>query len=321
MKPKIILTHKYLDEAIAILADRFNLVQLGNEPIDVAAALTAHPDCRALISFLSDPVSEAAMAAAPGLTIIANYAVGYNNIDVAAARRRRIWVTHTPDVLTDASADLTMALILAVARRLVEADAFTRLGHFSGWGAELFLGKELNGAVLGIVGLGRIGKAVARRARAFGMEVIHCSRHRHAGEEKELGVRSVPFLELVRRSDVISLHVPFSPDLHHLFNRDTFALMKRDAIFVNAARGPLMDEAALAEKLERNELFGAGLDVYELEPVICERLKRLPRVVLLPHIASATRHTRLAMAMMTVEAVTRALAGEKPPHLVPEYNA
>lgn len=321
MKPRVILTHEFLADAMARLRERFDLLVLPAGEADPGRALAAHPDCRALISFLSDPVPEAALAAAPRLRIVANYAVGYNNIDVAAARRRGIWVTHTPDVLTEASADLAMGLILAVARRLVEADAFTRSGRFTGWGAELFLGKELSGSVLGIVGLGRIGRAVARRARGFGMDVVYCSRHPlPPAAEKELGVRAAPFLELLGRADVISLHLPYGPDVHHLFDGDAFALMKPDALFINTARGPLVDEETLAAALERGELAGAGLDVYEFEPAVSERLKALPNVVLLPHIGSATRQARLAMAMMTVDSVTKALAGETPPHLVPEWR-
>ena len=256
----------------------------------------------------------------PKLKIIANYAVGYNNIDVGCALEKNVLVTHTPDVLTRATADLTLALILAVSRRLVEGDTLVRAGRFSGWDANLLLGKELDGALLGIVGMGRIGLATALRARAFGMKVIYYSRSAKPALEKKYGFARVTFLELIRSADVVSLHLPYSSGVRHLFNRDAFALMKKDAIFINAARGPLMDEDALAEQLEKNERFGAGLDVYENEPAVNQRLLGLKNAVLLPHLGSATGRTRRAMAMMTVQAVRQALSGKKPQHLIPEWK-
>ena len=317
---KVILSQRYLEEAINQLRQRFQLVIAMDEGRPLAKVLAENPDCRGLITFLSDRIDAALIAAGPNLRIIANYAAGTNNIDIPAARERGIFVTHTPDILTDATADLTMALILAVARRLVPADRFTRQGRFAGWGAMLFLGRELKNARLGIIGLGRIGQAVARRALGFGLRVSYYSHTRKPVLEKELGLDYAPFLELVGSSDIVSLHLPYSPGVHHLFNRDAFTLMKKEAIFINVARGPLMDENALAEKLEQGELFGAGLDVYEFEPTVNEKLKNLDNVVLAPHIGSATRQTRLGMANMTVTSVSEALAGREPPHLVPEWH-
>lgn len=317
---KVILTHRYHEEAVAALNREFNLVVADEEKGGLSACLRRHSDAEALISFLSDPVDRAMVNGMKKLRVIANYAVGYNNIDVAAAMERNILVSHTPDVLTGATADLAMALILAASRRLVEGDALVRAGKFRGWQAGLLLGKELNGAILGIVGMGRIGLAVALRARAFGMRVIYYSRSAKPRIEKKYGFARVTFLELIRSAAVVSLHLPYSPGVRHLFNRDVFALMKRDAVFINTARGPLMDEAALATALERNELFAAGLDVYENEPRVNARLKRLPNVVLLPHLGSATEATRRQMAMMTVQAVRRALGGHKPRHLIPEWK-
>jgi len=279
-----------------------------------------HADAEGLISFLSDPIDRAAISGMDKLKVIANYAVGYNNIDVGCALEKSILVTHTPDVLTQATADLAMALILAVSRRLVEGDALVRSGRFAGWEAGLLLGKELNGAILGIVGMGRIGLATALRARACGMKVLFYSRSAKPALERKYGFARVTFLELLRSADVVSLHLPYSPGVHHLFNRDAFALMKKDAIFINTARGPLMDEEALAAALEKNELFGAGLDVYEDEPAVNEKLKGLKNAVLLPHLGSATGKTRRAMAMMTVLSVRQALAGKKPQHLIPEWR-
>jgi glyoxylate reductase len=317
---KIILTRKYSDEAVERLRREFQLVIAADEGSDLPGALRRHADAQGLISFLSDPVDRAAISVMKELKIIANYAAGYNNIDVGCALEKNILVTHTPDVLTNATADLAMALILAVARRLGEGDALVRGGGFTGWEAGLLLGRELNGSILGVVGMGRIGLATALRARAFGMKVVFYSRSPKPQIERKYGFARVTFLELIRNADVVSLHLPYAPGLRHLFNRDTFALMKRDAVFINTARGPLVDEQALAGALERGEIFAAGLDVYEEEPAVNERLKGLKNAVLLPHLGSATAKTRRAMAMMTVQAVRQALAGKKPQHLIPEWK-
>ena len=317
---KIILTHRYHEEAVERLRRDYLLVIADEEQGGLAAALRRHADAEALIAFLSDPIDRAAINGLKKLKVIASFAAGYNNIDVECAMENGVWVTHTPDVLTQATADLALALILAASRRLVEGDALVRAGGFRGWQAGLLLGKELNGAILGVVGMGRIGLATALRARACGMKVVFYSRAPKPQLEKKHGFARVTFLELVRSADVISLHLPYAPGLRHLFNRDTFALMKRDAVFINTARGPLVDEQALAGALERGEIFAAGLDVYEDEPAVNEKLKGLKNAVLLPHLGSATARTRRAMAMMTVQAVRQALAGKKPRHLIPEWK-
>ena len=320
MKKKVILTQIYQDEAIEKLKENYRLIIAEQDSRNLLEILKANPDTQALISFLSDDINGKIIAGGPNLKIIANYAVGYNNIDFQYAMGQGIYVTHTPDILTNATADLTMALILAVSRRIVEADAFLRKGEFSGWGANLMLGKELNGAILGIVGLGRIGLATAIRAKSFGMKVVYYDRNQKKELESRHGFEYRRFVDLIKISDVVSLHIPYSPDMHHLFNRDVFDLMKRDAIFINASRGPLMDERYLAEKLENQTLLGAGLDVYEHEPRITEKLKKLNNAVLVPHIGSATTKARLEMAMMTVRSVTRALSGQVPDHLIPEWK-
>ena len=320
MKKKVILTQIYQDEAIEKLKENYQLIIAEQDSRNLLEILKANPDTQALISFLSDDINGKIIAGGPNLKIIANYAVGYNNIDFQYAMGQGIYVTHTPDILTNATADLTMALILAVSRRIVEADAFLRKGEFSGWGANLMLGKELNGAILGIVGLGRIGLATAIRAKSFGMKVVYYDRNQKKELESRHGFEYRRFVDLIKISDVVSLHIPYSPDMHHLFNRDVFDLMKRDAIFINASRGPLMDERYLAEKLENQTLLGAGLDVYEHEPRVTEKLKKLNNAVLVPHIGSATTKARLEMAMMTVRSVTRALSGQVPDHLIPEWK-
>ncbi len=318
MKQKVILTHKYRDEGIEELKENFNLIIVEGSGRSLMETLKEHSDAVALISFLSDPIKKEHMDALPNLKIIANYAVGYNNIDVAYAKSKNILVTNTPDILTDASADLTFTLILAACRRIVEADAYVRAGKFTGWGANLLLGKELRGATLGIIGMGRIGTAVAIRALGFGMNVIYYNRSRKEHLEKQYGFKYVTFDQLVREADVVSPHIPGSPEVHHLFNKETFDKMKPDAVFINLARGGIMDEAALADKLEKKELFAAGLDVYELEPKVHEKLMKLDNVVMAPHIGSATFTARLGMAKMTIANIKQTLAGQTPQNLVPE---
>jgi glyoxylate reductase len=318
MKQTVILTQKYQAKAIEQLQEAFDLIIVQGSGKSLKETLKENPDTEALISFLSDPIGQEIIDLAPKLKIIANYAVGYNNIDVPHAIKRGILVTNTPDVLTQATADLTMALILAVSRRIVEGDHFVRQGEFTGWGANLMLGKELNGSTIGIIGMGRIGQAVALRARGFGMKIIYYDTSRKPELEKKHGYLYMPFLDLVKEADIVSLHIPSYPEVHHLFNKEVFDLMKRDAVFINAARGDLVDEAYLAEKLGKNELFGAGLDVYEDEPKVNERLLKLKNVVLMPHIGSATYTARMGMAQITIDNVKQALAGQKPQHLVPE---
>jgi glyoxylate reductase len=319
MHEKVILTKKYIKEAVDQLKRQFNLVMVEDSGKSLSEILTEHKDTEALISFLSDTIDRDIIDRGENLKIIANYAVGYNNIAIDYAIKKGLYVTHTPDVLTNATADLTMALILAVSRRIVESDSFLRRGEFKGWDANLLLGKELNGSVLGILGMGRIGQAAARRAVGFGLKVIYYSEPRAPEIEREYGYEFVSFAELVGKADIVSVHIPYTPAVHHLFNKDVFDRMKPDAIFINTARGPLMNEAHLTEKLEQNESFGAGLDVYEFEPQVNERLTKRKNAVLVPHIGSATYKARLGMALMTVNSVRQALSGRIPDNLIPEW--
>jgi glyoxylate reductase len=318
MKRKVVLTQKYQEEAIQQLNREFNLIFVEDSDKSLAEVLKENPDTEALISFLSDKIDKEIIDLGKNLRIIANYAVGYNNIDVGYAVQKGIAVTNTPDVLTNATADFTMALILAVARRVVEGDDFVRKGKFNGWGANLMLGKELNNCILGIVGLGRIGLATAQRAMGFGMTVFYYDTTRKKPLEKKYGFRYMLFPDLVSQADIISLHIPSSPGTHHLFDKEVFDLMKKDAIFINASRGDLLDEAYLAEKLEKHELFGAGLDVYEYEPGVTGKLKKLKNVVLAPHLGSATYKARMGMAQMTIDNVKQVFAGMTPQNLVEE---
>ncbi len=265
----------------------------------------------AAITLLADPVTEAVFAACPELRIVANYAVGYNNIDLEAARARGIWITNTPDVLTEATADLTWALILAVTRRLVEADAFLRAGSFIGWHPQLLLGAGLRGKNLGLIGYGRIGRAVARRGRVFGLNVRYTDPIGEV-EDRLQTARHIPLDELLASSHILSLHCPLAPDTHHLLDRQRLSQLRPGAFLINTARGPLVDEQALAELLIAGHLAGAGLDVYENEPKPEPALLELPNVVLLPHVGSATSEARIAMADLAVANVRAVLAGNEP---------
>jgi glyoxylate reductase len=259
-------------------------------------------DVDAIVSLLTDRIDEKIFAAAPRLKIVANVAVGVDNIDLCAARARKIHVTNTPDVLTDSTADLTWALILGVARRVVEADAFLRVGRYKKFDFDLLRGMELSGKTLGIIGPGRIGKAVAKRARGFGMKVLFAKRDR---KERD---------RLLKESDIVSLHCPLSSETHHLIGVGELKRMKRSAILINTTRGPVVDEGALAKALRAGEIAGAGLDVFEKEPFVHRGLLGRKDVVLLPHIGSATHEARGKMVEIAFRNVREALAGRVPPN-------
>jgi glyoxylate reductase len=267
---------------------------------------------QALICQIVDSVDEEVLSS-PGLRIVANIAVGYNNIDVAAAGRRGIVVTNTPDVLTETTADFAWALLMAVARRVVEADTFVRSGHWHSWDYNLLLGSDVHGKTLGVVGFGRIGRAVSRRARGFDMRVLYSDAVRaDARLEAELGAVFTPLPELLEASDFISLHAPLLPETRHLIDGARLRAMKRSAILINAARGPIVDEAALARALADGWIAGAGLGVFEREPEIHPALRTLSNVVLAPHIASGSAETRAAMAALAVRNGPAVLDGEPP---------
>jgi glyoxylate reductase len=252
-----------------------------------------------LLTLLTDRVDAALLDAAPGVRAIANYAVGTDNIDLEAATARGIPVGNTPDVLTETTAELAFALMLAVARRIVEADAAVRAGDWPEWRPDAFLGRDLHGATLGVVGFGRIGQAVARRAEGFGMTVVH----------------GIPLHELLERSDFVSLHAPLTPDTRGMIGADQLAAMKPTAVLVNTARGPLVDTAALERALRDGQIAGAGLDVTDPEPLpAAHSLLTAPNLVVVPHIGSATHRTRESMADMAVDNLLAALAGRRMPH-------
>ncbi len=270
-------------------------------------------DADAVIPLLSMKFDREVVEAAKQLKIIANYAVGYDNIDLEAAREKGIVVTNTPEVLTDATADLTWALLLSVARHVVEADKFVRDGKFRGWSPFLFLGQDFVHRTLGVIGFGRIGQAVARRALGFNMNILYYSRSRKIDAEEKLGAKYVELRELLRESDFVTLHTPLTEETYHLIGEEELKMMKSNAIIVNMARGPVIDEKALIKALQEKWIYGAGLDVYENEPNVPKELIKLDNVILLPHLGSATYWTRNTMSRIAAEAIIKYLKyGEKP---------
>ncbi len=287
-----------------------------DRPLSREELLTGVREADALICMLSDRIDVELLDSAPALKVIANYAVGYDNIDVGAARERDIEVTNTPGVLTEATADLAWALLLAAARNVGAGERMVRAGEWTGWGPMQLLGEPFQGRTLGIVGMGAIGQAVARRGKGFGMEIVYFNRNRVSPEiESSLGAESVSFEELLRRSDFLSLHAPLNEQSRHLFNQQTFQLMKSTAVLVNTARGALIDEVELVAALRNGRLAAAGLDVYEFEPKITEGLLGLDNVVLAPHLGSASTLARGDMVRLCCENVSAVLAGK--PALTP----
>jgi glyoxylate reductase len=308
MKPPVLITRKLPSSVIARLEASCYVERFegdGNMPHETLLARIAGK--QGLISLITDSVDAATLAAGTNLRVVANVGVGYNNIDVAAARQRGIVVTNTPDILTDATADFTMALILAVTRRLGEGERLIRRREWSGWALDQLLGMQLGGKQLGIIGFGRIGRAVAARAAAFGMTIAHTSR---TGD-------GMPLDRLLATSDVVSLHVPLTADTRHLIGQPELARMKRTAYLVNTTRGPVVDETALVWALKNRLIAGAALDVYEREPEVHSELPTLENVVLAPHLGSATTETRTAMADLAARNVIAVLSGEPPLTPVP----
>jgi glyoxylate reductase len=304
MRYTVVLTASFPRIARDLLAPHFDVIEHptehGRSEEDVITILA---DADAAITLLQDPITRRVLESNPNLRIVSNLAVGYNNIDVDAARELGVTVTNTPGVLTEATADLTMALILAVMRRILEGDEEIRTTGRCEWEPLKLLGSSMQGKTLGILGMGRIGTAVATRARAFGMEIVGV----HRGDSLD---------ELLSASDVVSLHVPLSRETHHLIDAAALAKMKRGAYLINTSRGALVDEHALCDALDSGHLRGAGLDVYEFEPEVNPRLLSMKNVVLLPHIGSATEEARTAMARIAATNVLRFLGGQEPLHRV-----
>jgi len=270
----------------------------------------------AVLCLLTDNINAEVLDAAQGAKIFANYAVGYNNIDVAAAKVRGIMISNTPGVLTETTADLAWALLFATARRIVSADQYTRAGKFQGWSPMLFLGQDITGKTLGIYGGGRIGAAFGKKAKGFEMKIIYHDLVRNAQFEQETGATYVDRETILKESDFLSLHVPLLAETKHLISEAEFKMMKPTSILINTSRGPVIDEIALVKALREKEIWGAGLDVFEWEPELAPGLVELENVVIVPHIASASIETRTKMGVMAVENILAVMRGETPPNLV-----
>ena len=316
-RARVLLMHPILDPGPAILAEAAEVLAYpANRPLDEANIRQAAEGCVGIVSQLMDPIRETVLST-PGLKCVSNVAVGFDNIDVPTATAHKVMVTNTPGVLDDATSDFAFTLLMAVARRIVEADNFTRSGRFRGWAIDMMLGADVYGATLGIVGIGRIGRGVAHRAKGFNMRVIYYDPQPLPREaEEQLGATRVDLQRLIAESDFISIHVPLTQETHHLFSTQQFNAMKRSAILINTSRGPVIDEAALVEALNAKQLAGVGMDVYEREPAVHPGLIPLPNVVLAPHIASATVRTRSEMSAMAARNMATAVRGGRPPNLV-----
>jgi glyoxylate reductase len=311
---KVLVTRRIPDEGLELLAPHCALeLNPHDRPMSRAELLSAVADKDGVLCLLTDKIDAELFDAAPKARGFANYAVGFDNMDVLEASRRKIPLSNTPDVLTDATADMAWALLFAVARRVVESDAVMRSGAWPGWGPLQFIGGDISGATLGIVGAGRIGAAMAAKSKGFGMRVLYTDARRNEALERDCGARFVDLDELLRLSDYVSVHVPLLPETRHLFSYDTFAKMKKTAYLINTARGPVLDEAALVRALNDGLIAGAGLDVYEREPAMAEGLAALPNVVLTPHTASATFASRRGMALKAATNLLAMLRGEKAP--------
>jgi glyoxylate reductase len=318
MKPKVFVTRKISQPGLDILEKRCEVkVNPYDRALTKKELMEGVKGIDGLLCLLTDTIDKEVMDINPNLRVISNYAVGYNNIDVEEATRRKIMVTNTPGVLTDTTADLTWALLMSIARRIVEADRFTREERFKGWAPMLFLGSDIHHATLGIIGLGRIGKAVAKRAKGFEMRILYTDAKRASRKvEDELGAEFVSLEELLSASDFVTIHCPFVPETYHLIGGKQLKMMKKTAYLINVARGPIVDEKALVKALQNKWIAGAALDVYENEPDLTPGLTELNNVVIVPHIGSASIATRTKMATMAATNLVAGLNGKVPPNLV-----
>ncbi len=320
---KVFVTRQIPEPGLALLRKEFEVeVHPHDRVITKQELMKAVRGKDGLLCLLTDPVDRDVIDVEPKLRMIASYAVGYDNIDVKAATERGIPVSNTPGVLTDTTAELAWALVFAVARRIVEGDRFTREGKFTGWAPMLMLGQDLSEKTLGIIGAGRIGTAVALKSKGFTMKILYTDEQRSQLLEKELHAKKVSLQDLLRHADVVSVHAPLTAQTHHLIGERELRMMKPTAILINTARGPIVDEQALVKALKEHWIFGAGLDVYEQEPLISKELLALKNVVLQPHTGSGTIETRTKMAIMAAENLIMGLQGKVPPNCVnPEVFA
>jgi len=318
MKPPIVVARAIFPEHLSLLRERFDV--LDNQDDTVFDVPSQHARMAGKVGVLvtgTEAIDEAALAAAPSLRVVSTITVGYNHIDVAACTRRGVMVTNTPDVLTETTADMGWALMMAAARRIPESEKWMRAGHWQRWALDQFLGSDLHHSTLGILGMGRIGQAIARRAAGFAMRVVYHNRSRlDAAIEAECKATWVDFDALLAQSDHLMVVVPYSSANHHMIGAQQLARMKRGATLTNIARGGLIDEDALVDALQSGHLFAAGLDVFEGEPRVNPRLLDVPNVALAPHLGSASWGTRDAMARLAIQNLTAALDGQRPPSLL-----
>lgn len=314
----IFITGRIPEIAFTKLSERYNVTMNNTDrPLSKAQIIEGIKDKDGVLCILSDKIDRDIIESNPSLKIIANYGAGFDNIDLAAAKEKNIMVSNTPLVSTISTAELTFALMLGIARRISEGDKLMRSGNFSGWSPMFHLGVELKGKKLGIMGMGNIGKQVARIAMGFQMEVIYHNRTRLSEfEERELSVKYRSPDELLKESDIVTLHLSYNNSLRHYIGKEQLSMMKKSAYLINAARGPLVDESALLEVLRDNKIAGAALDVFEFEPKITEGLETLDNVLITPHIGNATIEARTAMAEVAAENIIDALEGNVPQNLV-----
>lgn len=324
MKPKVYVSRLIPQEGLDIVLSACDAeVNADDTPLSHDELIAKVRDKDGLLCLLTDEIDDAVLGASSQLKIVANVAVGFNNIDVPAATRRKVLITNTPGVLDHTTADFTWCLLLASARRLAEAERYTRAGKYTGWGIMLLCGEDIFGRTLGVCGLGRIGRGVAKRAQGFEMRILYTDAMRAPVDvERELGAQFVEKETLFRESDFVTLHVPLLPETHHYVSINELKLMKRSAHLINASRGPVLDEVALVQALREHWIAGAGIDVFEHEPQITAGLTELDNVTLAPHIASASVETRTKMAVMAATSLVEALQGRRPANLVnPEVLA
>lgn len=314
MKKRIFISGKIPQLAYDLLSKNFDVTMHNDLRLLTKQEIIAGvKDKDALLSLLSDPIDADIINAAPNLKIIANYGAGFNNIDISAASARKIPVTNTPAVSTNATADLAWTLLLAIARRLVEGDKITRSGQFTGWAPLYHLGVEITGKTLGVIGMGNIGRAVARRAKGFEMKIIYFDKYRLSPElEQAMGLEFMSQEEVVKQADFLTLHTNYTPELHHMIGAKELSSMKPTAFLISAARGQMVDEAALLAALKNKTIAGAALDVYEFEPKITPGLEKLDNVILSPHLGNATVETRDAMAQIAANNIIAVLNGDRP---------
>lgn len=314
-RPYVFITRKLSEETLAPLKEIAD-VQMWNsesEAVPREVLLEEAQKADALLTMLSDKVDRELLSHSRNLKVVANLAVGYDNIDLEAASETGVIVCNTPDVLTETTADLTFALLLATARRITEAQEYVKEGQWQSWSPYLLAGADVHHKSIGIIGMGKIGQAVARRANGFGMEVLYHNRNRHLEAERELGASYRSFEQLLEQSDFVVCLTPLTEATRHLFDRDAFKLMKKSAFFINVGRGQVVDEEALIEALQQNEIAGAGLDVFYQEPIGSEHpLLKMPQVVAIPHIGSASVETRTTMMKLCCDNIMAVLHGKEP---------